>query len=123
MLCSRFLLAIYFTHTINSVYMSIPISGFIPPPPPWCSYIYSLLLCLYLCFVNKIVHTSFFFFQISHKCVKIFVFLFLTNFTLYDYLYIRSQNLIALHSEIAVLYKILFVLFRLFRLNLIKCFV
>ena len=41
-LYSRFLLVIYFIHI--SVYMSVPISQFIPPPlpprfsPPWCSY-------------------------------------------------------------------------------------
>ena len=50
MLYSRFSLIIYFIH--SSVYMSIPISQFIPPPPPspsWCPYIYSLHLCLYFC--------------------------------------------------------------------------
>ena len=39
-LYSRFSLVIYFMHSINSVYMSIPISQFIPPPlsPPWYPY-------------------------------------------------------------------------------------
>ena len=48
--------------------MSIPISQFIPPPPPWYPYVCSLCLCLYFCFVNKIVYTNFFRFQI---CVNI----------------------------------------------------
>ena len=48
---SRFLLVIHFIHI--SVYMSIPISQFITPPPPpttafppWCPYVCSLHLCL-----------------------------------------------------------------------------
>ena len=58
MLYSRFLLVIYFLHSIKSVYMPVPISQFIPPPlfPPWYPYIGSLYLCLYFCFVNKIVY-------------------------------------------------------------------
>ena len=27
------------------------------PFPPWCLYIYSLCLCLYFCFANKIIYT------------------------------------------------------------------
>ena len=48
-LYSRFLLVIYFIHI--SVYMSIPISQFITPPPlpatfpPWCPYVCSLVVC------------------------------------------------------------------------------
>ena len=51
-LYSRFLLVIYFMHI--SVYMSTPISQFIPLPPPpqtfppWCPYICSLHLSLFL---------------------------------------------------------------------------
>ena len=64
-LYSRFSLVIYFIHSINSVYMSTPVSQFIPPPlPPWYPYICSLCLCLYFCFVNKIVYTNFFRFDI-----------------------------------------------------------
>ena len=33
-LYSRFSLVTYFIHSINSVYMSVPISHFIPPPRP-----------------------------------------------------------------------------------------
>ena len=57
-LYSRFLLVIYFIHV--SVYMSIPISQFIPPLPafpPWCPYICSLHLCLYFCLANRFICT------------------------------------------------------------------
>ena len=62
---SRFLLVIYFIHI--SVYMSIPISQFIPPPSPhppafplWCPYVCSLHLCLYFCLANGFICTIFF---------------------------------------------------------------
>ena len=53
-----FLLVIYFIHI--SVYMSIPISQFIPPPtrpafPPWYPFVYSLHLCLYFCLENGFI--------------------------------------------------------------------
>ena len=60
---SRFLLVIYFIDI--SVYMSIPISQFIqthtPTPafPPWCPYVCSLHLCLYLCLANQFSCTIF----------------------------------------------------------------
>ena len=51
MLYSRFLLVIYFIHSINTVYMSIPISQFLPPSPidlvftlSWYSNNYSFVL-------------------------------------------------------------------------------
>ena len=63
-LYSRFLLVIYFIHI--SVYMSIPISQFIPPPPPtpaafppWCPYVCSLHLCLYFCLASRFICTIF----------------------------------------------------------------
>ena len=64
-LYSRFLLVIYFIHI--SIYMSIPISQFIPPPPttpppplpPWCPYVCSLHLCLYFCLANRFTCTIF----------------------------------------------------------------
>ena len=63
-LYSRFLLVIYFIHI--SVYMSIPISQFIPPPPPrhpvfppWCPYVCSLHLCLYFCLAENWVFCFF----------------------------------------------------------------
>ena len=72
MLYSRFSLVIYFIH---SIYMSIPVSRFISPPPlspPWCPYICSLHLCLYFCFANKIIYTFFFFF-IFHIYALIYI--------------------------------------------------
>ena len=58
-LYSRFSLVIYFIHT--RVYISIPISQFIPPLPfpRWCPHIYSLHLCLYFCFANRFICTIF----------------------------------------------------------------
>ena len=45
--------------------MSIPVSQLITPPLlSWCSYVCSLCLWLYFCFVHKIVYTSFFRFYI-----------------------------------------------------------
>ena len=63
-LYSRFFLVIYFIYI--SVYMSIPISQFIPPPPhptpafpPWYPYVCSLHLCLYFCLANWFIYTIF----------------------------------------------------------------
>ena len=42
------------------MYMSTPISQCIPPFfPPWYPYICSLYLCLYFCFANKTIYTTF----------------------------------------------------------------
>ena len=56
-LYSRFSLAIYFVHSINSVCRSIPISQFIPHLPfsLWYPYVCFLHLCLYFCFANKFI--------------------------------------------------------------------
>ena len=45
---SRFSLVIYFMHGINSVYMSIPISQFIPNPTPWLPplHVHTFVLCI-----------------------------------------------------------------------------
>ena len=60
----------YFIHGINSVYMSIKISQFIPPPflPSWYPYLFStsmflFLLCNYLQYI-AIVYSNFFRFHI-----------------------------------------------------------
>ena len=49
LLCGCFPLAIYFT--FGSVYMSIPLSHFVPayPSPSPCPQVHSLCLCLYSC--------------------------------------------------------------------------
>ena len=46
----------YFTHSLNSVYISILISQFIPPSLPlWYPKVCSLHLCLYFCSANKFI--------------------------------------------------------------------
>ena len=55
-----FSLVIYFIHSINGVYMSAPVSQFIPPPyHPWCLYVCSLRLYLCFCLANEISCTIF----------------------------------------------------------------
>ena len=67
---------------ISNVYMSVPISQFIPPPlPPWNPQVCSLYLCLYFCFANKIVFIIFLDSTYMHQHTILF-FLFLTYFTL-----------------------------------------
>ena len=75
----RFSLVIYFIH--SSVYMSVPVSQLIPPP--FSPSIRSLRLRLYFCFANKFICTIFL--DSTYKWYyTIFVFLFLTYFTLCD---------------------------------------
>ena len=70
----------YFTH--GSVYMSIPISHFIPPSPfPPCPKVHSLHLCLYSYPANRFISTIL---LILYTCVNIQCFSLLTYFTLYD---------------------------------------
>ena len=55
---SRVSLVIHFIHC--NVYMSIPVSQFIPPLfPPWYPNICFLYLCLYFCFASKFIYTIF----------------------------------------------------------------
>ena len=50
------------------------------PFPHWYPYVGYLHLCLYFCFVNKILSTSFFFLQISHICTYMqYLFFWLTS--------------------------------------------
>ena len=54
------LISYVFLHSIKSVYVSIPISQFLPFPfPPLYPYICSLRLCLYFYFANRIICTIF----------------------------------------------------------------
>jgi len=63
---------------INSIYVSIPISQFIPHFP-LAIHVCSLPLCLYFFFVNKI-YTSFFFFRLHvYALIHTIFFLFLTS--------------------------------------------
>ena len=60
-LCGCFPLAIYFT--FGSVYMSVPLSHFVPahPSPSLCPQVHSLRLHLYSCPVPRFFRTFFFF--------------------------------------------------------------
>ena len=60
-LCSCFPLAIYLT--FGSVYMSMPLSHFIPayPSPSLCPQVHSLCLCLYFCPALRFIRIIFFF--------------------------------------------------------------
>ena len=71
-LCGCFPLAIYFT--FGSVYMSMPLSHFIPVYPSHspCPQVHSLCLHLYSCPNSRFFRSFFFFFfQIPYICVSI----------------------------------------------------
>ena len=92
-LCGCFSLAIYFT--FGSVYMSMPLSHFIPayPPPFPCPQVHSLHLCLYSCPAPRFFITIFFFLDSIYMCQHtVFVFLFLTYLTLYDRLQVHPLH-------------------------------
>ena len=57
---SMFSLVIKFIHSINSVYVSISVSQFLPlPSVPRGPYICSLCLCFYFCFTNSsLIHKA-----------------------------------------------------------------
>ena len=94
MLCGCFPLAIDFT--FGSVYMSMPFSHFVPPYPSHslCPQVHSPHLCLYSCPAPRFFRTFFFFFLDSiYICQHtVFVFLFLTYFTLYDRLQVLPPH-------------------------------
>ena len=75
-LYSRFLLVIYFIRI--SVYMSIPISQFIPPPPPSLSplgvHTFVLYICVYFCLANWFISTIFL--NSKYKHIQYLFFLF-----------------------------------------------
>ena len=84
-LCGCFPLAIYFT--FGSIYKSIPVSHFVPAYPYFsrCPQVHSLHLCLYSCPAPRFLIATFFFLDSIYVCQHtVFVFLFLTYFTLYD---------------------------------------
>ena len=70
-LCSCFPLAIYFT--FGSVYMSMPLSHFVPayPSPSPCPQVCSLCLRLYSCPAPRFFRIKYFFFKIPYICVSI----------------------------------------------------
>ena len=90
-LCGCFPLAIYFT--FGSVYMSMPLSHFVPAylSPSLCPQVHSLRLCLYSCPAPG--SSDFFFLDSIYMCQHtVFVFLFLTYFTLYDRLQVHLPH-------------------------------
>ena len=92
-LCSCFPLAIYFT--FGSLYMSMPLSHFVPAYPSHspCPQFHSLHLHLYSCPAPRFFRTIFWFFfflDSIYMCQHtVFVFLFLTYFILYDRLQVH----------------------------------
>ena len=87
-LCGCFPLVIYFT--FGSVYMSMPLSHFVPAYTSRCPQVHFLRLRLYS--VLKVLQNLFFFFFLDsiYMCQHmVFVFLFLTYFTLYDRLQVH----------------------------------
>ena len=92
-LCGCFPLAIYFT--FGSVYMSMPFSHFVPayPSPSLCPQVHSLRLHLYSCPAPRFFRTNSFFLDSIYMCQHtVFVFLFLTYFTLYDRLQVHPPH-------------------------------
>ena len=91
-LCGYFPLAISFT--FGSVYMSMPLSHFIPayPSPSPCPQVHSLRLHLDSCPAPRFSMTIFFFNSIYMCQRTVFVFLFLTYFTLYDRLQVHPLH-------------------------------
>ena len=60
-LYSRFSLVVYFRHSINSVYMSIPISQFIPFPPfPLGVHVFILSICVSISLLHVSLSIPFF---------------------------------------------------------------
>ena len=95
-LCGCFPLVIYFT--FGSVYISMPLSHFVPayPSPSLFPQVHSLHLRLYSCPAPRFFRTIFFlFFFLDSICMcqhMVFVFLFLTYFTLYDRLQVHPPH-------------------------------
>ena len=92
-LCSCFAIAIYFT--FGSVYMSMPLSLFVPAYPSLslCPQVHSLSLHLYSCPASRFFRNFFFFLDSIYMCQHmVFVFLFLTYFTLYDRLQVHLPH-------------------------------
>ena len=94
-LCGCFPLASYFT--FGSVYMSMPHSQFVPayPSPSLCPKVHSLHLSLYSCPASRFFRTILFYFLLDSIYVcqhTVFVFLFLTYFTLYDRLQVHPLH-------------------------------
>ena len=99
-LCGCFPLAIGFI--FGSVYMSMPLSYFVPVylSPSLCPQVHSIVrVRLYSCPAPRFFMTTFFFLDSKYMCQHmVFVFLFLTYFTLYERLWsthLTTNNLIS----------------------------
>ena len=90
-LCGCFPLVIYFT--FGSVYMSMPLSHFVPAYTSRCPQVHSLHLCLYSCPAPRFLRPIFFF-QIPYICVSIWYFFSLSDllYTLYDRLQVHPPH-------------------------------
>ena len=93
-LCGCFPLAIYFT--FGSIYMSMPLSHFVPAPPspfplPVSSSPFSTSASLFLS-CPEVLQNLFFLDSIYMCQHTVFAFLFLTYFTLYDRLYVHPPH-------------------------------
>ena len=92
-LCGCFPLAIHVT--FGSVYMSMPLSHFVPahPSPSPCPQVHSLVsLHLYSCPAPRFFMTIFFLDSIYMCQHTVFVFLFLTYFPLYNRLQVHLPH-------------------------------
>ena len=88
-----FPLASYFT--FGSVYMSMPLSHFVPayPSPSPCPQVHAVRLHLYSCPAPRFFRTFFFSLDSMYMCQHtVFVFLSLTYFTLYDRLQVHPPQ-------------------------------
>ena len=55
---------LFYTQYQQCIYVNPNLPIQTTPHPPWYPYVCSLRLCLYFCFVNKMVYTNFFRFHI-----------------------------------------------------------
>ena len=89
-LCYKQVLISYLFYTQQCICQSQSPNHPTPPYPPWCPYICSLHLCLYVCFADMLI-CIIFLDSIYKRYYTIFVFLFLTYFTLYDSLQVHPR--------------------------------
>ena len=93
--CAMQLLPTTIYFTFGSVYMSMLLSHFVPayPPPSPCPQVHFLCLHLYSCPAPRFIRTFFFSLDSIYMCKHtVFVFFFLTYFTLYDRLYVHPPH-------------------------------
>lgn len=64
--------AVYFIHSVNSVYVNPNLPTPPPQPFPWYPYMFVLYPCVSTCFANKVISTHF---SRFHMYVLIYIFL------------------------------------------------